>query len=299
MKIRTFFYTLWQGVRNLFRNGWYSLASIATIGACLFLFCLFYSVVANVQHMLLKVEEGVSLTVFYTPETTEERIKEIENDINARVEVSKVVYHTDDEIWAEFGPEYCGEDYQEYFPENPLAGEHNHDVYLSDISMQGTLVSWLESLPEVRLVRYDSITANTLTGVNNILAYISIAIITILLAVSIFLISNTVRVGISVRSEEIHIMKYIGATDFFVRAPFVLEGMLIGLLGACLPLCIVYELYDYVMRQMATRFSALEGLLDFVPLEQVFSFLLPICLAVGVGIGFLGSVMTVRKHLKV
>ena len=109
--------------------------------------------------------------------------------------------------------------------------------------MQDALVTWLQSIPQVRKVNYSEMTANTLSGLNLLIAYVSMGIIVILLAVSIFLISNTVAIGISVRSEEINIMKYIGATDFFVRAPFVLEGMLIGLIGAAIPLGLIYSLY--------------------------------------------------------
>ncbi len=299
MKIRTFMYTLWQGVRNLFRNGWYSLASVATIGACLFLFGLFYGIVANLQNIVMKAEQGVSVTVFYTEDTTEDRIREIEKQILARVEVSEVVYHSDDEIWAEFGPAYFGEDYQDGFPENPLKGEHNHEVFLSDVSMQSSLVTWLESMSEVRKVNYSEVTANTLSGMNLLIAYVSVGIIVILLAVSVFLISNTVRVGISVRSEEISIMKYIGATDFFVRAPFVLEGMLIGLLGAAIPLVLIYRLYGYVLNYITERFTMMSSLLNFLSLETIMAFLLPVSLLVGVGIGFVGSFVTVRKHLRV
>ncbi|MCR5476644.1 MAG: permease-like cell division protein FtsX [Lachnospiraceae bacterium] len=302
MKIRTFLYTLTQGVRNLFRNGWYSLASIATIGACLFLFGLFYAVVANLQNILHTVEEGVSVQVFFEPEVSDMRIEEIGQQIAARVEVSKVVYHSDEEVWHDFGTKLFGENYREGFPngENPLAGEHNYEVYLSDVSMQSSLVTWLNSFKgEVRKINQSEVTATTLSGINMIIAYISVGIIIILLAVSIFLISNTVRVGISVRAEEIGIMKYIGATDFFVRAPFVLEGILIGLLGALIPLYLIYELYDYVLTYMTERFSMLSSILNFLPLYDVFHVLWPICIGVGVGIGFLGSLFTVRKHLRV
>jgi len=299
MKISTFFYTLWQGVRSLFRNGWYSLASVATISACLFLFGAFFAVVYNVQNILYTAEEAVSVTVFFNEDVTDTRIEEIGQQISARVEVSSIAFHDDDEIWAEFGPSYFGEDYAEGFPENPLAGENNYEVFLSDVSMQDSLVTWLTSLPEVRKVNYSEVTANTLTGMNKLIAYVSVAIIAILLAVSIFLISNTVRVGISVRSEEISIMKYVGATDFFVRAPFVLEGMLIGLLGAVVPLVLIYEIYGYVISYIANRFATLSTMLNFVPVDNVFTYLTPACLIVGVGIGFIGSAATVHKHLRV
>ncbi len=314
MKISTLFYTIRQGFANIFRNKLFSLASIATISACLFLFGLFYSIMANFEHVVRTAEEGVSVTVFFHyegkfPDGCEthtegqvpdpERIEEIGQMIAARVEVSNVVFVSDDEAWDTFGRSYFGEDYREGFPDNPLEGEDSYQVYLSDVSMQSALVTWLESLPEVRKVRYSAVTANTLSGVNLLIAYMSVGIIIVLLAVSIFLISNTVAMGISVRKEEIGIMKYIGATDFFVRAPFVLEGMLIGLIGALIPLGVIYSLYNYALGYVTERFTALSAFLNFLPVRTIFNVLLPVSLGIGIGIGFLGSISTVRKHLNV
>lgn len=299
MKISTLFYTIRQGFVNIFRNKWFSLASVATISACLFLFGLFYAIMANFQSIMLSVEEGVSVTVFFHEGTTDQRMDEIGQQIAARVEVSEVNFISDDEAWATFGPDYFGPDYAEGFPENPLEGWDSYEVFLSDVSMQDALVTWLQSIEEVREVYYSEVTANTLSGVNMLIAYVSMSIIIILLAVSIFLISNTVAIGISVRKEEINIMKYIGATDFFVRAPFVLEGMLIGLIGAGIPLALIYSLYNYALTYVIQRFTELSSFLNFLSVEEVFSVLTPVSLLVGVGIGFLGSISTVRKHLHV
>lgn len=311
MKISTLLYTIKQGFVNIFRNKWYSLASIATISACMFLFGLFYSIVANFQNILKTAEEGVSVTVFFHSEwdgceshiegqiPSEQQIEEIGQEIAKRAEVSDVQFKSADEAWATFGPDYFGEDYAEGFPENPLAGEDSYEIFLSDVSMQDALVTWLQSIPQVRKVNYSEMTANTLSGLNLLIAYVSMGIIVILLAVSIFLISNTVAIGISVRSEEINIMKYIGATDFFVRAPFVLEGMLIGLIGAAVPLGLIYSLYNYALNYIVERFLVLSGFLNFLSVDEVFHFLIPVSLGVGVGIGFLGSISTVRKHLHV
>lgn len=299
MKISTLFYTIRQGFVNIFRNKWFSLASIATISACLFLFGLFYAIVANFQHIVLSVEEGVSVTVFFHEDTTDQRMDEIGQQIAARIEVSEVNFISDDEAWATFGPDYFGEDYAEGFPENPLEGWDSYEVFLSDVSLQDALVTWLKSIPEVREVYYSELTANTLSGVNMLIAYVSMGIIIILLAVSVFLISNTVAIGISVRKEEINIMKYVGATDFFVRAPFVLEGILIGLIGAGLPLVFIYSLYNYALTYVIQRFTELSNFLNFLSVEEVFRILTPVSLIVGVGIGFFGSMSTVRKHLHV
>lgn len=311
MKISTLFYTIKQGFVNIFRNKWYSLASIATISACLFLFGLFYAIVANFQSIVMKVEEGVSVTVFFHNEydkceshtedqlPSDQRIEEIGQLIAARVEVSEVKFISDDEAWETFASDYYGENFAEGFPENPLEGEYSYEAYLSDVSMQDALVSWLESIPEVRKVNFSEVTADTLSGVNLLIAYVSVGIIIILLAVSIFLISNTVAVGISVRSAEINIMKYIGATDFFVRAPFVIEGILIGLLGAAIPLGLIYSLYNYALNYILERFEILSNFLNFLTVDQVFGILTPVSLVMGMGIGFLGSITTVRKHLHV
>jgi cell division transport system permease protein len=170
---------------------------------------------------------------------------------------------------------------------------------MSDVSMQADLVTYLESIDGVRKVNQSAMTAQTLTGVNKIISYVSVGIIVILFLVSIFLISNTVTIGISVRKEEIQIMKYIGATDFFTRAPFVIEGMIIGLIGSLVPLVAIYFIYNEAMMYVASRFPSLSQLMQFLPVQTIFSNLVPVSIAIGVGIGFLGSFTTVRKHLKV
>lgn len=298
MRISTFFYTIKQGLINIFRNKWFSLASIATIGACLFLFGIFYAILTNFQNIVKTAQEGVSVTIFFDEGLSQERIEEIGALIDKRPEVSKKEFISADEAWESFKEEYLGE-YADGFTENPLADSANYQIYLSDVSLQPALVTYLEGLEGVRTVNRSEITASTLTGINALIAYISVGIIAILFAVSIFLISNTVTIGISVRKEEITIMKYIGATDFFVRSPFVIEGMLIGVIGAMIPLGIIYVLYNKVIEYIMVKFATLSQLLSFLPVEEIFGKLLPISIIMGVGIGFLGSITTVRKHLRV
>ena len=298
MRISTFFYTLRQGFRNLFRNKWFTLASIATISACLFLFGLFYAIITNFQHIVKTAEEGVSVTVFLDEGIDDTLIQQIGDQISKRPEVSDIHFVSAEEAWDTFKQEYLG-DYADGFTENPLEDSANYEIYLNDVSMQPALVTYLESLDGVRLVNRSDIAATTLTGVNALIAYVSMGIIAILFAVSVFLISNTVTIGISVRKEEINIMKYIGATDFFVRSPFVIEGMLIGLIGAAIPLGLIYVVYNVVLEYVTDRFNMLSSLLSFLAVEEIFNVLVPVSLGIGVGIGFLGSIVTVRKHLRV
>ena len=127
----------------------------------------------------------------------------------------------------------------------------------------------------------------------------SVSIILLLILVSVFLIYSAVDMGINVRKDEIAIMKLIGATDLFVRLPFIVEGITMGIIGAAIPLVITGVLYDNVVRFIVSHFSVLSGWLAFVSTEEVFRVLIPLCLGIGVGIGVIGSTMSVRKHLHV
>jgi len=299
MKINSFFYTLQQGFKNIFRNKLFTLASLATIGACLFLFGIMYSILANFENIIKNAENGVSVTVFFDEGLDDASIQSIGDLINNQTEiVDHVEFISAEEAWDSFKEEYLGE-YADGFTENPLADSAHYEIYLKDVSRQQELVDMLNSLNGIRRVNQSEMTATTLTGINKLVAYISVGIIAILLAVSIFLISNTITIGISVRKEEIEIMKYIGATDFFVRSPFVVEGMLIGVIGTIIPLLLIYFLYDVVIGFIRERFSVLSQLLTFLTIQEIFHVLIPISLAIGLGIGFLGSIITVRKHLRV
>ena len=161
------------------------------------------------------------------------------------------------------------------------------------------MVIYLEGIEGVRDVKQSQSVAETLTEFNKILSIVSGGIIAILLSVAIFLINNTITVGIAVRRDEIAIMKLIGATDYLVRAPFIVEGIVIGLVGASAPLILLYVLYDNVVIYIAERFAFVGSLLEFVSPQILFNGLIPIGLALGVGIGLLGSMWTIRKHLKV
>lgn len=301
MKINTFFYSIQQGFKNIARNSMFSLASIATMAACIFMFGIFYILVFNVNSMVQDAEESVAITVFFDEGVTEEQIKEIGKTVAKRSEVRDMVFVSAEEAWESFKEIYFegNEEYAEGFTENPLANSANYEIYLKDISQQSTLVKYLQSIEEVREVKQSQSVAETLTEFNKILSIVSGGIIMILLCVAVFLINNTITVGIAVRREEIAIMKLIGATDYLVRAPFIVEGIVIGLIGASIPLGLLFVLYDKVMLYVAEKFAFIGSFLEFVSPQILFQGLIPIGLVLGVGIGFFGSLWTIRKHLKV
>lgn len=302
MRISTFFYTIKQGLKNIWKNKMFSLASIATMTACIFLFGLFYIIVTNFQSMVKDAESGVAVTVFFDEGISDERIEEIGKLIQARAEVSRYDYISADEAWENYKEKYFkGNEAAaaSFAGDNPLANSASYAIYMNDISMQETLVTYLQSVDGIREVKQSEMVANTLTDFNKLIGYISAGIIIILLGVAVFLISNTITVGISVRREEIAIMKLIGATDYFVRAPFVVEGIVIGLIGAAIPLGILYLLYGKIIEYIGQKFNFISNMMKFLPADELFQTLVPVALILGVGIGFIGSRITIRKHLKV
>ncbi|HJC62792.1 MAG TPA: permease-like cell division protein FtsX [Candidatus Blautia merdavium] len=304
MRISTIAYIFKQGFKNIWRNLRFSLASIATMAACIFLFGVFLSLVMNFNNIVHTAEEGIAVVVYFETGTKQEQIDQIGNDIDKQPGVAEIHYVSADEAWESFKEIYLeGEDesMEGAFKsnDNPLANSARYEVYLDDVEQQDTLVKYIEGLDGVRKVEKSEVAANTLSSFNKLMAYVSLAIVVILLAVAFFLIYNTITMGISVRQEEIGIMKLIGATDFFVRSPFVIEGILLGAIGAAIPLGILYGVYERVINYIVTKFHMLGNFLQFLSVDDVFHLLLPIGIGLGVGIGFFGSIFSVRKHLKV
>ena len=281
----------------------FSLASVATMVACIFLFGLFAAVLMNFDSIVKSVEQEVGVTVLFDDGISQEEMDTIGDEIWEYDGVTEVKFMSADEAWEEYKKDYFEDnpDMADTFGEdNPLANSASYTVQVDEIEKQDALVKYIEGLDGVARVNQSSGAVDTLSSFNSLIGYASLVIILILLVVSVFLISNTITMGISVRKNEIAIMKWIGATDFFVRAQFFVEGIILGLIGAVIPLGILYGVYDKIIGYVLSRFSILSTLSGAtISVNHLFAFLLPAGLILGVGIGLAGSIMTVRKHLRV
>ena len=296
-------YGLKQGFKGLFPNRLFTLASIGTIIASLFILGIFYCILANFQSMFTEVETSVGVTVFFDEGTTEERILEIKSQLEQQDTVDKVEYTSAEQAWEDYKnrvfPQGDDDILTNLDQDNPLANSASLTVYLTDTADQQQLVDYINQIDDVREVNSSDTVAQSVTSLGHMISYVSMIIIIILVAVAIFLISNTVMIGITVRKDEIAIMKYLGATDFFVRAPFLVEGLLIGLIGSIIPLIAIYFLYDRGVAFITTRFATISALFNFMPVMDIFKVLVPASLAIGLGIGFIGSWFTLLKHVRV
>ena len=295
-------YSIGQAFKNICKNIRLSLASVATISACIFLFCLFFAVIVNLRSIVNNIESKVGITVFFNEDLNENEIKSIGDEIRKRPEVKDMQFTSADEAWEDFKADYFEgrEELAEGFAEdNPLKGSSSYSIWINDISKQKQFVEWLEGLDGVRQVNYSSQAGSVLTGFNNALLVVSLVLICVLLAVAAFLIRNTIIISAEFRKSETAIMRLVGATNSMIRAPFIIEGVILGLIGTAIPLAIAYFMYDYAIESLQRNFSILSDVFNFIPISQLFPPMAIVALLLGVGIGFFTSLFALNRHLRV
>ena len=299
--MRNFFFLVSRGIRNIFKNPMISFFSLLIMVTTIFLFCTSYATLANIRSVVRQAEDSVGITIFFDEGLTEAEIRRIGEEIGAREEVSRMVYTSAEDAWENFKDIYFkgNEELADGFiDDNPLANSASYEVFLVHITGQQAFAEYLESIKGVRKVNASNLLAEGLSNLGSIIEAVTVVVVAVLLIISVMLISNSISVAIAMRKDEIHIMRYIGATNRFIRFPFVLEGMILGFVGAAIPLAVVWFYYDPVVQELSRRLMAFGTLLNFLKRGEVFKTLLPIALFLGIGIGVIGSIFSMRRHLK-
>lgn len=249
-----------------------------------------------------QMEQSVGISVFFEPGISTERKDQIGEEIKKKEDIATMRYVSAEEAWESYKKDVFqgNEELLEGFEgNNPLKESDSYEITLKEVKSYQQVVSHLETIDGVRKVRYSEGAAEGMTKINTMGTYLAGGIILILMAVSIFLVSNTVSIGVAVREEEISIMKLIGAANGFIKAPFRAEGMIIGILGSLIPTAIIFAGYEGIINWMNDKFHVVTVFMKFVPIQQIMLYLLPLALLVGIVIGLLGSSITIRKYLKV
>ena len=299
--MRNFFFLLKQGIRNIFRHPGNSLFSLCVMVAMIFIFISAYAIMININAFVKDAEETVGITVFFNEGLSEEQIKKIGEEIARNEEVLRMKYTSAEEAWEYYKSVYFdgNEKLAEGFADdNPLANSASYEVFVNDLSRQQAFARYIETIPGVRRVNYSNVVTEGLQNLARVLSAASLIIGGILLAVAVTLISNSVAMAISTRSEEIRIQRYLGATNGFIRTPFIIEGVIIGLLGAAIPLVLVRFLYPRVVENVRTQLISFSHIFSFLPVSEVLKLAIPAALILGVGIGLLGSLLSMKRHLK-
>lgn len=298
MKIKSFKYTFGESFKNIWRNGVMSVASMSSVAASLLILGLVFILIVNLNSITAGAQEQYdSIQVYLVDGIGEVEVKTLGEKIQKLDSVKEVRYETKEEAlkkmqdsWQENGYLLDG------LEANPLP--NSFEVRFNDLNAVPQVAEVIKGLDGVEDVKYYRDIIEKMTNISTMIRNIGMVIIFSLLFLSTFIINNTIKLAVNARRREINIMKYVGATNWFVRWPFFIEGTLLGLLGSIVALSVVMVLYQYVYGIMANQFYALIAAYIVNP-GEIFRDLLLIFGVIGMGIGALGSLMSMRKYLNV
>lgn len=298
MKIRTIRYFIKQSLKSLWRNKAMSIAAIGSVFAALLVIGIFFTLVLNVDYLATKLESQVEVKVYIKDGLSSEVINAMNEDIKELTGVKDCVFLSKDEALQSFSQQ-LGENsnlLDGLEGDNPLADSFIVTLYEPRMASNVTIA--ISAMSNVENVVYGKEELEKLLNITYLLRVGSLIIIMILVLISIFIISNTIKLTVFARRREVSIMKYVGATDGFVRGPFLAEGILMGIIGSIISIGVIsigyYFSAQYVKQQTIGLIS-----ISLLPVSNVFYNLSIALIVIGIAIGSLGSMISIRKFLKV
>lgn len=301
MAFRTWLYLCRLGFKNLWHNKVYTAASVLTMAACIFLFGIFYIAVLNLDGVLQKTEEEVYVAVFFEETVAPERVEEIGGLIRKRPEVVRTVYTSADDAWEGFRNDYFkdGEVLDGIFDgDNLLAASNHYQVYIGGIEQQEGFVEYVKSLEGVRKVTHSADTVRALLRIKTVISRLIAGSAAILLLISILLIHNTLSVGIESQKGKTRVMRLMGAREEFISVPFLVEGLVMGLAGMCIPLFLLFAGYRWGLELVAAGLNLYGGAVSLLPPSEVFPKLTLASVFLGLATGIAGGCSVMGKLKK-
>ena len=296
MKLRTFSYFVKEAFKSMRRNGLMTLASISTVALSLFMLGVFLCGVVNLNNMAASLETQVQLSVYLKDDLTTNQIMETGKAVKSQPHIKELKFVTKDQALQDFKSR-LGDDQKQMIDSlegvNPLPNsyivtfENPQDVKLA--------AKELATVPGVESVHYGQDVVDELFNITQIIRIGGIVLIAFLAAATLFIISNTIRLTVFARRKEIAIMKYVGATNGFIRWPFVIEGMLLGCIGGLIAVACTGEFYYFIT-------SEIEQSLAFFPLVPMFPIFYQLAVAlliIGIFVGAIGSAISLRQYMRV
>lgn len=288
-----------EGFVGLLKNRLMSIASIGTVAACIFIVSLSVCLISNISSVLHQIEDTIGVVVFLEDDVDAQTVNDIRDKITSLDHVTMVTYISAEEALEGLKEEWSAEDILEGFTgeNNPLTA--SFEIDLDEIENQGTVLAALEKIDGIRNIRHSQAETEILIKLNNGITVVGVTVICILAVISIIIIMNTIKISVYTRRTEIGIMKFVGATDWFIRWPFIIEGVLIGVIGSALPMAISWPLYSKMVELIYTNFPVIKNIATLLDTYSIFARLSPIALVFGTVMGIVGSVTSIKKYLKV
>jgi cell division transport system permease protein len=299
MKFSSVKYYIHEGFTGLFKNSLMTVASIATVAACIFIVAVSCCLLANMRSMMTQIEKNIGISVFLEDKLSPESITMISEQMKRIPHVSSVTYISPDDALEELKKEWNADEVLSGFDNNNNPLSSSFEISIDNIEYQKDVISEIKQIDGVRNIRNAQNETDILLKLNKVISIVGLLSMLILAAISVVIITNTIKISVYTRKTEINIMKYVGATDWFIRWPFIVEGVLIGIIGALVPLIISWPLYDKCISLIYVHLPFIGNIAHFLSGYTIFSVLIPLCILAGILLGVIGSVTSIHKHLNV
>lgn len=294
MKLNRFNYLMAQGVKNIFTHGFMSFASITIIIACLLIMGSFSLLTLNIDANIDRLQNQNEVIAYVDETLTEDEARAIEPKVAAVPNVASVEFVTREQAMQTFEAEYDSDLFDNI---DASVFRHRYVVTLDDLSLMKDTQTALKNVDGIADVTAHLDYAENFITFRNIVSVVSVVLIVILIAVSLFIMTNTIKLATFGRREEIAIMKMVGATDSFIRLPFVVEGFILGFLGAVIAFFLEWGLYNFIESKIGVVDTL--QLIQVVPFTEVVELVAVAYALTGFAVGVVGSLLSIRKFLKV
>lgn len=295
MKGNRFFYYIREGINSIFNHGFMSFASVCIIVACLIIMGSFTLLALNVDTVIDTMESQNEIMAFINDSFTREKALAIGPLIQQIPNVERVVFITREEAWEDFTDTYENPGFFEGLDASVIPDRY--EVYLEDISLMTETQEAVANVAGITKVNAARTIAQGFVKIRNIVTIVSVVLVAVLFIVSLFIMSNTIKLTTFERREEIAIMKMVGATSAFIRWPFMVQGLILGLIGSMVSFLMEWGVYQVLTEKLISGSGF--AFLTFLPFSQVAIPLLAAFAAVGLGVGTIGSLIAIKNYLKV
>lgn len=299
MKYSVLGYLIGEGFRNFFKNKKSTMASLIIMFATMFVFGIFFVIGENVNHVINEIEAQQGMQVFINKNATQEEEKNLEAKIRGIEYVNNVTYKSKEEALNQMKSVFKKTPglVKSYEKDNPFPA--SYVVTLTNLEKSKDVREEINKFENVLEIQTSDDTISALIKIANGVKTISGVILVILIFVSIFIISNTIKLTVHARRKEISIMKYVGATNGFIRWPFMVEGILIGIISSFITVLILGITYNSVAEKIITSLAGVRVSLNLLTFSDMFNLLIIVYLVLGIGIGTIGSAISMKKYLEV
>ena len=298
MKYNRVGYVVGEGFSNVFKNKKSTGASLMIMCATMIIFGIFLMLSENINHFVDDIKSEQGFQVFLKTDATDEEIQEVGDKIRQIDAVSTVEFKNKEDAY-NFMKEKFGDSAD-------LLEGYGYDFYstsyivtLTDLRFSKDVQNQISQFDNVKKIQSSDETVTTLLSVANGIKIVTAVILILLVIISIFIISNTIKLTVHARRKEISIMKYVGATNSFIRWPFIVEGMIIGILASIISIILVGGAYSILAEQAVNSSFMVKIGLSLLSFKDMISSIIVVYMLLGIGIGALGSVISMRKYLKV